>query len=67
MTKTEALQMLAQAERSDEPSRVNPSFTRAQAVGIVESAIDCLLSETVPPILAKRVAQACQNRKRPRL
>ena len=66
MTKTQALELLKTAPRNSTPSRVNPSFTTAQATEIVESAIDDSRDGTLSKLMEKRVWQVVKNQKRPR-
>ncbi len=66
MTREEALEMLAGAPRDEKPSRINRSLSRNQSVAIVEKYIMPLEEgEIVGDLIAKRVLQVTQDRKRP--
>jgi hypothetical protein len=68
MTKDEALTMLANAPRGNEPSRVNPNLTVTQGIEIVMAAIaEYEDGKILPPLMEKRVHQVCKNQRRPRL
>ena len=70
MTKEEALILLSNAPMGDRPSKINPSLTLTQVVDIIRGAIDERYPENLASldrILEKRVLQAVQNRKHPKL
>jgi hypothetical protein len=68
MTKNEALTLLENAIRNDTPSKINPAFTRRQAVEIVERGVRACPDGDKPldALTEKRVWQVCDNVKRPR-
>ena len=67
MKTIEALAMMDKAPQSHTtPSRVNPRWTQAQAVGLVRAWIKEYPEEYVlSPLTEKRVLQVCQDRLRP--
>lgn len=68
MTREEALEMLKNAPRTNEPSRLNPSLTCKQGVDIVENAVKAKKPGSIlDDIIEKRVYQVCLNQKRPRI
>ena len=71
MTKSEALEMLKNAVRSDEPARINPILTRKQAVEMIERGVmgfdeQMFSSSSRGEMMIKRVYQVCRNQKKPR-
>jgi len=68
MTKEEALRMLANAQRGNTPSRVNPGLTITQGIEIVTAAIESYENDTtLTHLMEKRVHQVCKNQRNPRL
>ena len=67
MTKEEALKMLQEAVRDETPARINPVFTRRQAVETIEMAIFAQEDgEVLMDMFVKRVYQVCRNQRRPK-
>jgi hypothetical protein len=71
----EALVLLADAPRSDTPSRINSFLTQAQAVKIVENALatfgrpknkPCQPDDDIDPLMEKRVYQVTRDQRRPK-
>ena len=65
MTKEEALELLETAPADSQPSKINPSLTRAQGVDIVRGGVEAS-SDPLPPLMEKRVWQVVKNQRRPR-
>lgn len=68
MTIEEAIKILDAAPASDEPSRVNPSLTRSQAIDIVRSGVVSAAAKgktELDHMLSKRVLQVAHNMKNP--
>lgn len=71
MTYNEANQLMTTAVPSNKPSRLNPSMTQAQAIDIVQAAIQegISLGKSEQPVfdwLEKRVHQVVKNQRRPK-
>lgn len=71
----EALALLDQAPAGEEPAKLNPSITQAQAVQIVRNAVatlgrpkgkPCGPEDKIDTLMEKRVYQVYRNQKRPR-
>jgi hypothetical protein len=68
MTYNKAKELLATAPRGNIPSRVNPSLTQAQVVGIIERGIteESFEYGSLHDMFQKRVWQCVKNQRRPR-
>lgn len=67
MTKEQALALLNKSPCGNTPSRVNPSLTEAQAVGIIKDYVSAIPGgELVDEMTEKRVYQVYKNQRRPR-
>ncbi|MCH8926571.1 MAG: hypothetical protein IH924_10645 [Proteobacteria bacterium] len=66
MTKKEAIELLDNAPQGAEKSAINPGLTQLQAVGIIRTAVECMVDEgDIREQIAFRVKQVCANRKHP--
>ncbi len=71
MTVKEAKDLLKKTPASESKSKVNPSFTQNQFMGIIQEGLDSYSEKhgddfTLPDIFEKRVYQATRNQRRPR-
>lgn len=66
MTEKEAIEVLKDANRSDNYSKVNPSLTCKQVVEIIEKGFDKSSDKPISDLFEKRVYQALRNQRRPR-
>jgi len=75
MLKQEALDLLKQGNRSNSPSKVNPSFTCRQVTEIIEKMVNGLRDDwdskktwmyRTGDLIEKRVWQAIKNQRRPK-
>lgn len=63
----EARELLISAEGGEEPSKVNPSLTKSQAIDIIMKGIASMKEdEDLSHLFEKRVYQVIRNQRRPR-